>query len=315
MAKPIKAMWARVGAVNKEHNRRDVFMDGNFFTTNQGQQQNNSIHVNFKKSDVESSNILFRKNHRTSTKVAYIFCIIILSIMAIVDISMLIMWDELRYDIKEDDFVFSILIISLTAEVICVLLNAIKLNAHKKNFICATEVGVFGCGGTSLQFIAKPFSFYYEQITKIAYSDGIIIESGGNSYKCRVAQGENTYRDIKINIITKSNQQGVWICSNCGSRNIDTQKCILCGKQHKKQISNKTIQQLEKDIELVINNCKSKDAFIGAMQKIGYTVKWNDYEDNVIFKTPSGVEFWDNELNKKFRKANLILQFNLKDKG
>lgn len=286
-------------------------MDGNFFTTNQEQQQNYSIPVNFKKSDVESSNILFRKNHRTSTKVAYIFCIIILSIMAIVDISMLIMWDELRYDIKEDDLVFSILIISLIAEVICVFLNAIKLNAHKKNFICATEIGVFGCGGTSLQFTAKPFSFYYEQITKIAYSDGIIIESGGNSYKCRVSQGEKAYKDIKINTVTKSNQQGVWICNDCGSRNIDTQKCILCGKQYKKQISHKTIQRLEKDIELVINNCKNKEAFIGTMQKIGYTVKWNDYEDNVIFKMPSGVELLDKDLNKKFRKYNLQQQFNL----
>lgn len=290
-------------------------MDGNFFTTNQVQQQTNSSPIYLKKPDVQSSNILFRKNHRTSTKVAYIFCIIILSIMAIVDISMLIMWDELRYEIKEDNLVFSILIISLIAEVICVFLNAIKLNAHKKNFICATEVGIFGCGGTSLQFTAKPFSVYYEQITKIAYSDGIIIESGGYSYKCRVAQGEKAYRDIKINTVTKSNQQGVWICSNCGSRNIDTQKCILCGKQHKKQISNKTLQQLEKDIELVINNCKSKDAFIGAMKKIGYTVKWNDYKDNIVFKTSSGVEFLDTDLNKKFRKANLIHHFNLKDGG
>ncbi len=67
--------------------------------------------------------------------------------------------------------------------------------------------------------------------------------------------------------------------------------------------------QMMKDIFKTKFSCLNKDEFISKMQEQGYSVQWDENEDNITFINKEGMKFEDSRINENFSKENFQNEF------
>ena len=85
-----------------------------------------------------------------------------------------------RFNTSELNVIKTLLMIGMISGLVNMIISGIKTAVIKKTFICITEKGVYGSGGSSLYFASKTFTLGYNQITNVTVQGiSVIIESGG----------------------------------------------------------------------------------------------------------------------------------------
>lgn len=252
---------------------------------------------------IYNSTVLLRQGYSKSSCAGRVFAIILSIIFGIIEFVLLILKDDIfkknEWFKSNSDIVSVALIVLLVADITVIVLNLIKVSNLKKTFVCVTYIGVYGRGCSNLFFKSKPFTLYYNQITKIIFNDYVIIESGGETYKCDIGKVIDVVGKISISLIKYYKNRGgyVWICNKCGSVNTycgDT--CNSCGYMNKSTNQNGVKEILKKDISLTASRCRNKDEFIKAMAVIGYSVEWNEEVNEVFFICKNGIKLSSSSL-------------------
>lgn len=194
-----------------------------------------------KNESVFKSKVLHRENSRESTVAGFFTLIVFLVIAFAVELSLVIFSNEIFRRMYSDDrkLLTTVLVIALIGDGLLILINLIKLYPIKNSYICVTETGVYGSGGTNLYFGSRSFQIPYSQITNVStMSNGIILESGVNIYKVIIGN-ETTVADLikeKIGIKTAKKETVLhvdsisnWTCPKCGITNRGVSKCSICG--------------------------------------------------------------------------------------
>lgn len=204
--------------------------------------QNTVIKTNTdSKETIFKSKVLHRENSRESTVAGFVTAIVFLVIAFAVELSLVIFSDEIFKRMRSDDrkTIIAVLVIALIGNALLIIINLIKLSPIKNSYICLTETGVYGSGGSNTYLSSKSFQMPYSQITNIStMSNGIILESGAYTYKVIIGNESKVANIIREKIGIKVEKEETvmyvdsvknWTCPKCGIVNKGVNKCSICG--------------------------------------------------------------------------------------
>ena len=183
------------GTFGTNNNSWTYVNEENNITTN----TNNDIH---NKSNLETTiynaRTIHREPYRKSTFGGFVFLIVffILELAASISLLSALPFNKMRE--SGANTLKTIFIISIVESGILLLLMTIKAIGVYQNYICINEKGVFGAGRSFPYFLSRPFEIKFEQLTNIStISNGIRLESGGNSYAIAINNKEYVYQLIQ----------------------------------------------------------------------------------------------------------------------
>lgn len=214
-------------------------------TTDNGVKQNKPTQpssVKLQDKNVYNSPVIKRQNYRSSALGGQIFAVILFIIMFAIEFALVVSdpGPFSQWKSSDEEMMKVLLRILMVGDFICAVISLIKIVPIRNSFVCVTEDGVYGSGGSPLYFATKPFSLSYQEITDVkVYSGGVIIERGGDIYKCAI---DNETEIAKL-IRTKIEQNQFWECIHCGTKNNQGETCSVCGRSkvvssHRKMSSN-----------------------------------------------------------------------------
>lgn len=191
---------------------------------------------NTQSSEIYDAPLIKRQNYRSSAFGGQVFVVILFVVLFIIELTLVVSdpGPFSRWRKSDEDFMKTLLIIFLIGDIICAIIGAIKIIPIKNTFVCITEAGVYGSGGSPLYFATKPVCLSYPEITDVSvYSGGIIISNFGNTYKCAI-ENESFIAGLIRDKVQKYKSEK-WTCSYCRTNNVGGTICTACQKTRVEQ--------------------------------------------------------------------------------
>lgn len=253
--------------------------------------------------NIYNSTVQIRQDYRKGAVASRTFLTVLSVIFAVVELVLLILYNEIfdnaLWFMEKSKLVIFILSLLLVLDIVYIITSAIRISCIKKSFICVTDEGIYGLGCSKSFYKSKPFALYYNQITKVSVKDVLTVESGGESYNLDVRKMTDVISHLTINLVTYYKNLGgfVWICDKCGSVNAYYgEVCNCCGYVRKVKSKDDKKSVLINDIIMTAPKCHNKDEFVKAMSIIGYTLVWNENNNEILFICANGQKFMDTSL-------------------
>lgn len=168
---------------------------------NNHKNSNNNNDINNKSNigtTIYNARMIHRESYRKSTFGGFVFFIVVFILELAASVSLLSALPFNKMNESGANTLKTIFIISIVESGILLLLMTLKAIGVYQNYICINEIGIFGAGRSFPYFLSRPFEIKFEELTNISIiSNGIRIESGGNSYAIAINNKEYVYQLIQ----------------------------------------------------------------------------------------------------------------------